>query len=62
MCRAMQVDTMVSEGFDVVGVIRRKYLFKLRPKAMISKPDALGKGKRRRVAGNIFGTAPPAAP
>jgi hypothetical protein len=58
----MQVDTMVSEGFDVVGVIRRKYLFKIRPKAMISKPDASGKGKRRRVAGNIFGTAAAAAP
>lgn len=43
---------MVSEGFDVVGVIRRKYLFKIRPKAMISKPDE--SAKRRRVQTNIF--------
>mmetsp|Transcript_25759 Transcript_25759/g.43177 ORF Transcript_25759/g.43177 Transcript_25759/m.43177 type:complete len:140 (+) Transcript_25759:121-540(+) len=41
----------VCEGFDIVGVVRKKFMFKHRPKALISKPEAT---KKMRTATNFF--------
>ena len=41
----------VCEGFDIIGIVRKKYVFKHRPKAMISKPEAT---KKLRTATNFF--------
>ncbi|KAK3276727.1 hypothetical protein CYMTET_15222 [Cymbomonas tetramitiformis] len=43
-------NTMSCEGFDVLGVIRHKIVFKHRPKALISKPET----KKRRVIATAF--------
>lgn len=45
---------IVRSGFEVVGIVRNKYIFKNRPRAMISKPEAT---KKRRVMTNPFAAA-----
>eukprot|EP00976_Prorocentrum_cordatum_P084745 1185784-Prorocentrum_minimum.AAC.2 len=44
-------ETKVCEGFDIIGIVRRKYMFKHRPKALISKPEAT---KKMRTSANFF--------
>mmetsp|Transcript_13351 Transcript_13351/g.18242 ORF Transcript_13351/g.18242 Transcript_13351/m.18242 type:complete len:137 (+) Transcript_13351:168-578(+) len=44
---AEALDTeVICEAFDIVGVVRKKYMFKHRPKALISKPEATKKQRR----------------
>mmetsp|Transcript_23527 Transcript_23527/g.51418 ORF Transcript_23527/g.51418 Transcript_23527/m.51418 type:complete len:140 (-) Transcript_23527:2-421(-) len=44
-------EAKVCEGFDIIGIVRKKYMFKHRPKALISKPEAT---KKLRTATNFF--------